>query len=245
MKHPFYAVAAVAAILLTSLPGTVLSANQSSCPAGDAACSSFAKLADAEQYEKIVEQIDLKATYSPEARRIIGQAYLMLAGRETNTPEQEEQFCLKALEYGATSAYMGLYFIHAAKDETKALGFLRQYVATQPKDSVPYVILGESELEKNNAAAAAEYLHTAKKVARGKSANLDWLLFQASYLTGDFATASAMLDSSLSQGKTSDEVKALAASDKRFADMHKRHELKKYFTSEGTTASEPDGKQKN
>lgn len=242
MKRPFTAVAIAAVFFVISGPGTVLSAAKSACPPGDAACRSFEKLADAEQHEKIVEQIDRNATYSPEARRIIGQAYLMLAGRETNTPEQEEQFCLKALEYGATSAYMGLYFIHAGTDEAKALGFLRQYVATQPKDSVPYVLLGESELGKNNASAAVNYLQEAKKVARGKSANLDWLLFQASYLTGDFAAASAMLDSSLSQGKTPDEVKALTVSDKRFSDMLQRSEFKKFITPEGTTASAPDGK---
>jgi hypothetical protein len=139
------------------------------CAKNDTACREFAKLSGAEQFEQLVAQVNPKRAYSEGARRYIGEAYLMLAGREANTPEQEEQFCLKALEYGATPAYMGLYFIHAATDTEKALGYLKRYVATKPQDSVPYVILGEAELEKRNYSAASEYLTEAKKVSHGRS----------------------------------------------------------------------------
>jgi tetratricopeptide (TPR) repeat protein len=207
-----------------------------SCSEKDAVCQELAALAAAEQFEKIVEKADAKKTYSEAARSIIGQAYLMVAGRETNTPAQEEQFCLKALEYGATSAYMGLYFINAGQNEEKALDFLRQYIMTRPKDSVPYVLLGESELAKTNYEDANLYLREAKKVARGHSTNLDWMLFQVSYLLGDYAYASTMLDGALTQGQFVNELKSLS-SDPRFADISIRPEFKKYVPMlKGTSA---------
>lgn len=215
--------------LVLSLPAPALSANSAQCEKQDTSCQAFAKLAEAEQYEKIIGQANPKKDYSPEARRIIGQAYLMVAGKEGNTPEQEEQYCLKALEYGATSAYMGLYFIHAGTNEARALGYLEQYVATKPRDSVPYVILGEDALQKKNYAAAHGYLTEGRKVARGRSANLDWLLFQASYLNGDYTTSAQMLESSFSQGRTAGDLKTLISSDPRFTDMGKRPEFRKFL----------------
>jgi hypothetical protein len=197
------------------------------CTAKDTACVEFAKFAEAEQYDRIIEKAQGNIKYSEAARSYIGQAYLMVAGRETNTPEQEEQFCLKALEYGATSAYMGLYFIHAGQNPEKALGYLKQYVATNPKDSVPYVLLGEAEMEKENYETANLYLREAKSVARGHSTNLDWMLFQVNYLLGDFAYASVALDGALAQGQFISELKTLAA-DPRYADFGNRPEFRKY-----------------
>jgi len=212
--------------LYLSLPSVLIAAGQS-CPEKDVQCSEFARLADAEQYDKIIGSLDAKTNYSDASRGIIGQAYLMIAGRESNTPEQEEQFCRKALEYGSTSAYMGLYFIYASKDAETALGFLKQYVATKPKDSVPYVILGETELEKKNYQAADAYLREATKVARGHSANLEWLSFMAGYLTGDYSYAGAMLEKVVKKPEYEKELRALA-SDPRFAGMEKRPEFKQY-----------------
>jgi tetratricopeptide (TPR) repeat protein len=212
-------------IMAGHAPG--VAAENSPCDEKDAVCREFARLAEAEQFDKIVEKIDPKKTYSDASRNIIGQAYLMIAGRETSTPEQEEQFCRKALEYGSTSAYMGLYFIYAAKDPEAALGFLKQYIATKPRDSVPYVIMGEAELEKKNYKAADAYLREAKKVARGHSANLEWLSFQAGYLTGDYVYAGTMLDSALKKPEYGKELRALA-SDPRFSGMEKRPEFKQY-----------------
>ena len=63
-----------------------------SCAEKDRACREFSTLAAADQFDKIIEKVDAKKDYSEAARSIIGQAYLMVAGRETNTPEQEEQF---------------------------------------------------------------------------------------------------------------------------------------------------------
>jgi tetratricopeptide (TPR) repeat protein len=197
------------------------------CTAQDTACSEFAKLAETEQFERIIEKADGNKKYSEAARSYIGQAYLMVAGRETNTPEQEEQFCLKALEYGATSAYMGLYFIHAGQNPEKAIEYLKQYVATKPKDSVPYVLLGEAEMEKENYETANMYLREAKSIARGHSTNLDWMLFQVNYLLGDFAYASVMLDGALAQGQFINELRSLAA-DPRYADLGIRPEFSKY-----------------
>jgi len=206
---------------------SVVGAAKSACPDKDKACSELSKLADAEQFDKIIEKAEGRKTYSDAAKAIIGQAYLMMAGKESNTPEQEEQFCLKALEYGATSAYMGLYFIHAGLDKEKALGFLQQYIMTRPKDSVPYVLLGEAEMEKENYEDANLFLREAKTVARGHSANLDWMLFQVNYLLRDFTYASAMLDGALSHGQFVNELKTLAA-DPRYADISRRPEFRKY-----------------
>ena len=216
-----------AVFIIMAAPAISLAAGNAPCDEKDAVCRDLARLAEAEQYDKIIGALDAKTSYSDASRSIIGQAYLMIAGRETNTPEQEEQFCRKALEYGSTSAYMGLYFIYASKDTEAALGFLKQYIATKPKDSVPYVILGEAELEKKNYQTADAYLREAKKVARGSSANLDWLSFQAGYLTGDYAYAGAMLESAVKTPEYEKELRALA-SDPRFSGMEKRPEFKQY-----------------
>lgn len=202
-------------------------ATEKACTANDAQCKELAKLAAAEQFDRIIEKVDANKKYSEASKSYIGQAYLMIAGRETNTPEQEEQLCLKALEYGATSAYMGLYFIHAGRNPEKAIGFLKQYVATKPQDSVPYVLLGEVEMEKENYETANMYLRAAKSVARGHSTNLDWMLFQVNYLLHDFSYASVMLDGALAQGQFINEFKSLAA-DPRFADLGNRPEFRKY-----------------
>ena len=85
------------------------------CAGNDPVCIEFANLAAAEQYDRIIDSVSATTTYSDEAKSYIGQAYLAIAGRETNTPAQEEQFCLKALEYGATSAYMGFGFGRTAQ----------------------------------------------------------------------------------------------------------------------------------
>lgn len=225
MQKHFIGIIMAAGIVISGQSSAL--ATESPCSAQDAACKEFSTLAAAEQYDKIIGKADAAKTYSPAARSYIGQAYLMIAGRENNTPEQEEQFCLKALEYGATSAYMGLYFIHAGRNEEKALGFLRQYIATQPKDSVPYVLLGQAEMDKENYVAANEFLRQARSVARGHSANLDWMLFQANYLLGDYAYASAMLDSALTQDQFAKELKSLSA-DPRFAGFSLRPEFRQY-----------------
>ena len=223
-KHFITLIAAVG-IIVTS-QSTVLAANRA-CLEKDAVCKEFAALSDSGQFDRIIHKVDTKASYSDEAKALIGQAYLSIAGQETNTPAQEEFFCLKALEYGATSAYMGLYFINADKDLGKALTYLRQYIMTDPQDSVPYVILGEFEMGKENYEDANLYLRHAKSVARGSSSNLDWALFQVNYMIGDFAYASAMLDSVVSRGQFVAELKNLSA-DPCYADIGIRPEFSKY-----------------
>jgi hypothetical protein len=70
-------------------------------------------------------------------------------------------------------------------------------------------------------------LREAKKVGRGQSSNLDWLSFQAGYLTGDYAYAGAMLESIMKKPEYEKELRALA-SDPRFSGMEKRPEFKQY-----------------
>ena len=225
MKKSLVNFIAVIGIIITS--HSIAPAGTKTCPAMDQACKDFALLTEAEQFDQIIERIDGKTAYSDDAKALIGQAYLAIAGRESNTPAQEEYFCLKALEYGATSAYMGLYFINADRDAERALGFLKEYIATMPKDAVPYVLLGEAEMEKENYEAANAYFREAKTVGRGHSTNLDWALFQVNYLIGDYDYASAMLDSVVSRGQFVNELKSLTA-DPRYSDIGIRPEFRKY-----------------
>lgn len=199
------------------------------CAKKDAVCREFESLSAAGKYQAIIDKVNPKRDYSDAARALIGSAYLMAAGREGNTPQQEEQLCLKALEYGAASAYMSLYFLHSRTDEAKAAGFLKRYVETKPQDAAPYVLLGEAEYRQGNYAGARNYLHEARKVSREASGELDWLLFKASYLAGDRAQASAMLDSAFASGKTSGDLKALVVSDTRFSELGKQYEFRKFF----------------
>ncbi|OGW36697.1 MAG: hypothetical protein A2X58_00120 [Nitrospirae bacterium GWC2_56_14] len=161
------------------------------------------------------------------ARQYIGRAYLGIASRENNTSKQEEEYCRKALQYGAVQAYMGLYFITVQEAPETALGYLRQYVATKPGDSVPYVILGEAELEKRNYKEADSYLRESKKVARASSPRVDFMLFQANYMLGNFTDASQMLENALSSGQFDKQMSSLSA-DARFAGIEKRPEFKKF-----------------
>jgi hypothetical protein len=124
---------------------------------------------------------------------------------------------------------MGLYFIYVQRDEEQALGFLREYVKTKPRDTVPYVILGESELDKKNYKTADVYLRESKKVARASSPRVDWMLFQVNYLLGNYKAAGEMMEAALTNGTFEQELKELAA-DGRFKGMETRPEFKTYQT---------------
>jgi len=241
MKKHIVSLFAVSVLMLSLY--SELFAGTAACEKSDAVCREFAALSAAGKHQAIIEKVKPKRSYSEAARVLIGNAYLLAAGREGNTPQQEEQLCLKALEYGASSAYMGLYFIHAKTDPVKADGFLKKFVETKPQDAAPYVLLGESDFKQGNFKSAKEYLHEAKKVSRGNSGDLDWFLFKASYLSGDLFLASTMLDSAFSQGKTSGDLKALVSSDGRFAGMGKQYEFRKFFKIlNGTTAAKAQSK---
>ena len=197
------------------------------CADKDLFCKDFETLVQNEQYDKVIGKIDPREAYSEMARQFIGRAYLGIASAENNTPKQEEQYCKKALKYGAVQAYMGLYFITVQESPETALGYLRKYVATKPGDSVPYVILGEAELEQRHYKEADSYLRESKKVARAHSPRVDFLLFQANYLLGNFADASQMLENALSSGQFDKYVSSLSA-DARFSGIGSRPEFKKF-----------------
>jgi tetratricopeptide (TPR) repeat protein len=218
-----------AALLLITGGKSAGLAAASLCEKNDATCLTFSELAVTGQFEQIIAAAGPGRTFSAGAREHIGQAYLMMAGRESNTLEQEEQFCRKALEFGASAAYLGLYFIYAGNEPQKATGFLKQYVATNPRDPLPYVILGEYELDQRNYAAARDYLAQARLFARGRSSNLDWLMFQVHYLLGDYAAAAVMLDSAVIQGQPLPELKVLMENP-RFLGIENRPEFQKYGT---------------
>lgn len=216
---------AVLTVISFGRPG--LAEEQSLCKKADALCRKFETLANDAQYQAIIDTIRGNRDYSEGSRHYIGKAYLAIAADENNTPEQEEAFCRKALAFGASQAYMGLYFIYAQKDEEQALGYLREYVKTKPRDTVPYVILGESEMNKKNFELADSYLRESRRVSRATSARVDWMLFQVNYLLGNYQYAAEMLDSAVQNGKFDEELKTLS-SDSRFKGMGKRPEFKKY-----------------
>jgi tetratricopeptide (TPR) repeat protein len=212
-----------------SATGALASAPVSRCEESDKVCKEFEGLTEAEKPEAIIAKYEAARTekYSDESLRLVGGAYLAMASRDNLTPEQEEGYYRKALGVGHSIAYMGLYFFHVQKDEEKALGFLQEYVKTKPADTVPYVLLGEAELERKNYALADGYLREAKKVARAHSPRVDWLLFQANYLLKNYQFAREMFESAVTKGNFEGEAKALSA-DPRFEGIGKRPEFKSY-----------------
>lgn len=98
---------------------------------------------------------------------------------------------------------------------------------TNPRDTVPYVILGESELNEKHYELADAYLREGKKVAHAHSARVDWLLFQANYLLGNYRFAAEMFESAVTEGKFEIELKAIAT-DQRFRGIDQRPEFKPY-----------------
>lgn len=229
MKTLFAFGIALFAIVLAVPAPVRAAAPPSRCEDADKDCKEFEQLLEAQQPEKIITRYEAAKTarYSESARRYIGEAYLALASRDDVSPELEEGYYRKALEVGHSIAYMGLYFFYAQKDEDKALGFLREYVKTGPKDTVPYVILGESELNKKHYKLADSYLRDGKKVAHAHSPRVDWLLFQANYLLGDYQFAVEMFESALTNGTFEKEVKVLS-SDVRFEGIENRPEFQKH-----------------
>jgi tetratricopeptide (TPR) repeat protein len=228
MKTLFAFIALFAIVLAASSPVRA-AAPPSRCEDADKDCKEFEQLLDAQQPEKITARYEAAKTarYSEIARRYIGEAYLALASREDITPEQELGYYEKALEVKHYIAYMGLYFFYAQKDEDRALGFLREYVKTKPPDTVPYVILGEAELNKQHYELADTYLREAKKVAHAHSPRVDWLLFRANYLLKNYQFAAEMFGNAVAAGTFEKELKALKT-DPRFEGIGKRTEFRKF-----------------
>ena len=228
MRNTLMGLLALGVLTLAPVSGFASDSPQPSlCPDKDAVCEEFETLVQNEQYTAAIGKIDPKAAYSETTRQYLGKAYLGLAPADNNTPEQEEYYCRKALEYGAVQAYMGLYFITVQKDPDAALGYLRQYVAAKPRDSVPYVILGEAELMKGRYKEADAFLRESKKIARANSPRVDWMLFKANYLMGNYGDAARMLESALASGQFDGQVKELA-SDVRFSGIGSRAEFRKF-----------------
>lgn len=211
--------------IMAATPGTA-SAGMPQCKGGDTLCSEFETLTEAGKESLIVSKVEPGRKYSDGARYYIGKAYLSLAAMETNTPEQEEAYCRKAIEYGATMGYMGLYFLTVQKNEEQALGFLADYIKTKPQDPVAYVILGESELNKKNYPVADNYLREARKISRASSSRVAWMLFQTNYILGNYAYAGEMFEAAVNGGFDKDLKKL--ASDPRFTGIAKRPEFSKY-----------------
>jgi len=227
MNRPLTSIMIALLLFTASASNSMASEPVSRCKEGDTICKQFETFIQAEQPEKVLAQYDPAKRFSSEALRYVGDAYLALASRDNVTPEQEEGYYRKALEIKHDIAYMGLYFLYAQKDNEKALGFLREYVKTKPVDTVPYVILGEAELNNKNYAASAAYLREGKRVAHAHSPRVDWMLFQASYLLKEYAVAGELFESAVTKGSFEKELKVLTT-DPRFADIEKRPEFKKH-----------------
>ncbi len=225
MKPPVM-ITIVFTLLITASLQADASSPASRCENADTVCTEFERLTDAGQFGKIVAQYEAAegTAYSEGSRSYIGEAYLALASRDDISPEQEERYYMNALKLNCAIAYMGLYFFHVQKDEEKALGFLREYVKTKPLDTVPFVILGEAELARNNFETADGYLREAKRVAHAYSPRVDWLLFKANYLMRNYQFASQMFINAVTKGRFESEIEALLA-DPRFDGIEKRPEF--------------------
>jgi tetratricopeptide (TPR) repeat protein len=204
-------------------------AHISKCNHEDAVCKRFEQLVEADQPENVVREYEEnpKQLYTDQAMAYVGAAYLALASRDDVSPEKEEAYYRKALSIKHYVAYMGLYFFYAQKDEEKALGFLREYVKLKPADTVPYVILGEAELNRQHYDLADSYLRDAKKVARAYSPRVDWLLFQTDYLMKNYKAAGEMFESAVTRADFANEIRSLAT-DSRYTGIDQRPEFKKY-----------------
>src|SRR5512143_23069 len=229
MKKHFVLGVALCVIALAAPAPIQASAPASKCEDADQVCKEFEQQLEAQQPDKVIARYEAAKTaqYSAVALRYVGDAYLLLASREDITPEQELGYYQKALGVKHYIAYMGLYFFYAQKDEEKALGFLREYVKTGPKDTVPYVILGESELNKQHFELADAYLREGKKVAHAHSPRVDWLLFRTNYLLKNYQFAAEMFGNAVAAGTFEQELKALKT-DPRFEGIGKRAEFRKF-----------------
>jgi len=226
MKKPVLVITLIASIFAAA-SAAYASESTSKCADADTICRDFEKHLESDQPEKIIARYKQSEMYSDQALSFVGNAYLAMASRDNITPEQEEGYYRKALKVKHYIAYMGLYFLHVQKDEQKALGYLREYVKMKPADTVPYVILGEVELNQKNYTLADTYLREAKKVANAHSPRVDWMLFQANYHLKNYLFAQELFESTVTRGTFDKEIGALST-DPLFADIGKRPEFKKH-----------------
>ena len=177
MKKRFILVIALFVIALAAPASIRASAPASKCEDTDRDCKEFEQMLDAQQPDKVIARYEAAKTaqYSAVALRYVGDAYLLLASREDITPEQELGYYQKALGVKHYIAYMGLYFFYAQKDEEKALGFLREYVKTGPKDTVHLPDGGVRKLEMLENRFAVDERHgvASERERAGISENLD------------------------------------------------------------------------
>lgn len=228
VEKKYLALIAVLVTLAMAAPALgIASMPVSRCEDADKTCREFEQLLEAQQPEKLIAQYNPANKYSETSLHYVGDAYLQLASKDGITPDQEESYYKKALEVKHYVAYMGLYFFYAPKNEDKALGYLREYVKTKPQDPVPYVILGEFELNRKRYDLADAYLREAKKVEHAHSPRVDWLLFQANYLLKNYQFAEEVFESAVMTGAFDREIKTMVA-DPRFEGIDKRPEFVPY-----------------
>lgn len=193
----------------------------------DVECKRLERLSDQREDRKIVETTSPEKTYSPGAVFYIGLAYKSLASRKGVTFEQAVDYYLKALEFNYYPAHLDLYRLYLEKDQKKALGHLRRYLETNPGDPNAYFAAGEEEYREGNYKASHNYLRQAKKLSKGHTAGIDWLLFKVNYILRNYSSARKALDDALAQARLKTELKQLK-DDPRFADVLERPEFKTY-----------------
>jgi hypothetical protein len=222
-KHVILILTAV--FCLIAAPAAVFASSPASrCSDADTVCGNLEQLFETQQPEKIVEQYSPSKQFSEASLRYIGAAYMALASQRNILPDQEEGYYRKALEVKYNISYMGLYFFYVQKDKEKALGFLREYVKTRPIDTLPFIILGEVEMNRNNVQLADSYLRSGREVAYGRSPRIDWLLFQTNFLLKNYEFSRDMFVNAVTKGNFNNELRSIT-SDPRFAGIDKRPEF--------------------
>lgn len=199
------------------------------CPAvdmcnGDQDCLLFEDLSDKLEYGVIIQRMRLGKRYSEGAQYYIGQAYAGLAAEEPDF-EQRAAWYLKSVEYGYFTSYMDLFRLFKRTDPARAYDYLYDYERRHPKEGELYFILGQFEFDKGLYKTAMSHLSTAKKLLDAQPSGLDWLLFKAAYLSGDYQKSSGILNTILNKSFLSDADLLELKNDARFAGFSDRKEF--------------------
>lgn len=192
----------------------------------DEKCKALEKQYYKEEYKNIVSTVDPKEQYSEGSRFYIGMSYVNLAEKASSFAEKDK-FYRQAISVKYYPAYMSLYGLYLEKNPEIALGFLMEYLKTNPDDPAPFVTAGKVDLEKGNYKNANRYLRRARALSNGHTAEIDWLLFKTNYILGNYKFAREMFESASAQSRLTDNIRDLR-SDPRFAGIEDRPEFKEY-----------------
>jgi len=217
-------IASLAASFLAASFAFSALANDQFC--SDDICKKLEKQYFKKEYDKIVSAVDPKERYSEGSIFYIGMSYTILAEKSSSLQARDKLY-RDAIAVKYYPAYMSLYNLYREKNPETAMVFVNEYVKTNPSDSAPFLVLGEAQFNKKNYSEADKYLRKARKLSKGHTSEIDWLLFKANYILGNYAFASKMFESAIAQSRFTEEIRAIK-SDPGFVGIESRPEFKQY-----------------